>query len=186
MNTATRHAPSNQLLHSPGHGFHEPFDMLLACHDRLLRMLGLLERLQGYLDTEGCDRSARDAARDLLRYFDTAMPAHHEDEERHVLPQLVAAGLQELAGRLRDDHRNLTEAWSRARRLLVDVAEGRWNDALQQQAAAEWPQLQRLYGPHVDLENSIAFGVARSRMDAAEREAMGREMALRRGVRDPG
>jgi len=102
-------------LHAaPAAGFDEPFEMLLGCHERVERMLGLLERLAAHLDTHGCDDAARQAAQDVMRYFDLAGPAHHEDEERHVLPLLAAgpdAALQALAQRLRQDHRAMTEQW---------------------------------------------------------------------------
>lgn len=37
-----------------------------------------------------------------------AGPAHHEDEERHVLPRLRATGAQALADRLAADHAEMT------------------------------------------------------------------------------
>ena len=54
-------------LHSPGVGFEQPFEMLQACHERVQRMLGLLQRLQDYLHDKPCDDMARQAARDVLR-----------------------------------------------------------------------------------------------------------------------
>ena len=70
------------ILHAaPGAGFDQPFEMLLACHERVERMLGLLERLAQHLAEHGCTPDAAQAARDVMRYFDIAGPAHHEDEE---------------------------------------------------------------------------------------------------------
>ena len=79
-------------MRSPGAGFDQPFEMLDACHDRVRRSLDLLRRLRDYLrgHGHGCDDSARQAARDVLRYFDIAAPLHHEDEELHVFPPLLA------------------------------------------------------------------------------------------------
>ena len=70
-------------------GFDTPFEMLEACHERVQRSLDLLQRLTDYLHTHACDDSARQAARDVLRYFDMAAPLHHEDEELHVFPLLL-------------------------------------------------------------------------------------------------
>jgi hypothetical protein len=39
--------------------FAEPFEMLAACHDRITRMLTLLERLRAHLRTHGNDAQAR-------------------------------------------------------------------------------------------------------------------------------
>jgi hypothetical protein len=51
----------------PGAGFDEPFEMLGACHERVARMLGLLQRLQAHLQAQGADDSARSAAADVMR-----------------------------------------------------------------------------------------------------------------------
>ena len=75
-------------LRSPGVGFEQPFEMLDACHDRGRRTLELMGKLQTHLQTHGCDDSARQAARDVQRYFDIAAPLHHQDEELHIFPAL--------------------------------------------------------------------------------------------------
>ena len=53
-----------------------------------------------------------DAAAVVARYFNLAAPAHHEDEERHVLPLLRAsaeAQLQEAAQRMLADHERIRD-----------------------------------------------------------------------------
>ena len=75
---------------APGVGFEAPFEMLDACHERVERMLRLLGKIREHVQTHGADTQARDAARDVMRYFDQAGPHHHEDEERHVFPPLRA------------------------------------------------------------------------------------------------
>ena len=112
--------------HAPAAGFEAPFDMLEACHERVERMLGLIQRLQQHLQDSGCDASARQAAQDVLRYFDQAAPRHHEDEERHVFPPLMAgpdAAIKALVLRLIQDHRQMEVAWVDARAVLLAVAE---------------------------------------------------------------
>ena len=90
-----------QLHRTPSAGFDQPFEMLSACHERVQRSLALLQRLQDHLASHGADPQARDAARDVMRYFDIAAPAHHEDEERHVLPVLRAQGEDAFAAQLK-------------------------------------------------------------------------------------
>ncbi|RZI95944.1 MAG: hemerythrin domain-containing protein, partial [Rubrivivax sp.] len=75
---------------APAAGFEAPFEMLGACHERVERMLALLARLQQHVLARGWDESVASAARDVMRYFDLAAPLHHEDEERHVFPPLLA------------------------------------------------------------------------------------------------
>lgn len=174
-------------LHAaPAAGFDEPFEMLLGCHERVERMLGLLERLAAHLDAQGCDDAARQAAQDVMRYFDLAGPAHHEDEERHVLPRLAAgpdAALRALAERLHEDHRRMSAQWQAVRADLAAIADGGGAAAADAGRAARWGAYAALYRDHVRAEESQAFPAARAGLDAAAQTAMGREMAARRGAK---
>ncbi|MED5619444.1 hemerythrin domain-containing protein [Ideonella sp. BN130291] len=176
-------------LHSPAAGFDQPFDMLAACHDRVRRSLALLERLLPHLQAHGPDAQARDAARDVLRYFDMAAPAHHEDEERHVIPLLLGssnAELQAAAQRMLADHHLIREGWARLAPLLRSVTEGQpvSMETLQPEAI----DFVRLHHAHLDLEDTLAFPHAHQHLghDQAAVQAMGAEMAARRGVRTAG
>jgi hemerythrin-like domain-containing protein len=162
---------------SPAAGFDEPFAMLQACHERVERSLSLLERLTAHVAQHGADAQARDAAMDVLRYFDIAAPQHHEDEERHVLPALRAHGQAALADRLAADHVAMTHAWLALRPRLAVIEGGdaaHLNDA---------PRFAALYREHIALEDSAAFLPAQSVLGESEQRAMGQEMAVRRGVR---
>lgn len=173
-------------LHAaPAAGFDQPFEMLGACHERVRRSLALLQRLMEHLERHGADAAARGAAADVLRYFDIAAPAHHEDEERHVLPVLRACGdaaLAALAERLHDDHRRMAEAWSAARPGLQTLAEGAPWSAEARAHFEAWRGFAGLYAGHLEAEDRIAFPAAVARTPAVATAAMGREMALRRGV----
>jgi hemerythrin-like domain-containing protein len=165
----------------PSAGFDAPFEMLEACHQRVHRMLGLLDRLASHLAQHGADDSARRAARDVMRYFDIAGPAHHEDEERHILPRLHALGHAELAERLRAEHVAMASAWAAVRADLHHVAEGQTPaevPALQQR----WGDYAQLYADHVRAEEQIAYPVVRSALAPADEQAIGHEMASRRGL----
>jgi hypothetical protein len=99
---------------SPAVGFEQPFEMLLACHERVRRSLALLGRLVHHVDEHGHDEQSRSAASDVRRYFDLAAPLHHEDEERHVFPILADSGDGELAGAvssLHRDHDRMSALW---------------------------------------------------------------------------
>ncbi len=177
------HGVPLSLVRAPAAGFDEPFEMLAACHERVERMLGLLERLQGHVAQHGADADARQAARDVMRYFDQAAPHHHEDEERHILPRLRAQGLGPLADRLHDDHRVMAEAWRRLREDLHALAEA--GDAARvppSGAADPWRAFTALYRAHVALEDDAAYPAAARNADDTARAAMGREMAQRRGL----
>jgi hemerythrin-like domain-containing protein len=173
------------LFDPPAAGFDAPFEMLAACHERVENSLRLLERLAEHLTARGTDAQARDAARDVLRYFDVAAPQHHQDEERHVLPALRALGRDALADRLLNEHAQMAGAWAEARVHLLAVQAGDTSIALSDDAdhRRAWRALARLYREHAALEDAIAFPAAAAALDAVQQQAMGDEMARRRGVR---
>ena len=170
---------------TPAAGFDEPFALLDACHERVQRSLALLLRLADHLAQHGADEQATDAARDVTRYFDLAAPLHHEDEERHVLPRLRAAGHDALAQRLQHDHAVLAAQWQPIRATLQDVMQGRWEAAHAAAAMRNWPSFAQRYREHIAIEDTQAFVVCRNALDDAQARSMGEEMAARRGVRAP-
>lgn len=165
------------VLHSsPAVGFDEPFEMLAACHERVKRSLALLQCLQAHVLQHGVDEQARDAAADVLRYFDLAAPKHHEDEERHVLPRLRAAGRHGMAERLHAEHVEMEALWARLREPLQAWARSC-------PAALDDSLLQRylsLYADHLAIEDGQAFAAARDGLDEDALVSMGEEMASRR------
>lgn len=172
------------LVASPAAGFEQPFEMLEACHERVQRMLTLLERLRAHLKEHGADAQAQQAARDVMRYFDIAAPHHHQDEELHVFPRLLALGdarIQAVVQRLQRDHLAMESNWQRARQVLVLVAEGRIDTPAPEDDAA-LDAFASLYGEHIAAEEDIAYPAARALMDATDIAAAGQEMMRRRGV----
>lgn len=170
--------------HTPATGFDQPFDMLAACHDRLRRSLDLLQRLAAHAADRGADAQSRNAAMDVLRYFDLAAPAHHEDEERHVIPLLqrsTEASAVAAAQRLLDDHASLREGWARLQPLLQAVAAGLMPEAAALSAATN--AFVNLHREHLALEDEWAFPEAQRQLQTQGEDAlaaMGEEMAGRR------
>lgn len=169
---------------APAVGFDTPFEMLLACHERVKRSLALQQRLRAYLQTTGCDDSARSAARDVLRYFDIAAPLHHEDEERHVVPALQAVqdeGLRAVVARLQDEHVAMALRWTRARSALLALADASITQFSEEQVAA-LAAFAAGYAEHIQVEESLVYPAARAAMDEAALQAMAQDMRQRRGA----
>ena len=184
--------PTSRPIQLPGHrapaaGFEAPFEMLATCHDRVERMLALQVKLQRHLLATGCDEPARQAARDVMRYFDRAAPLHHQDEELHVFPLLLAgpdAALRALVQRLMQDHRQMETAWVEARRTLMAIAESPasgWTPLTPPQAGA-LDRFAALYRQHLDDENHIVYPAAESMLPSDAVQAMSEDMMQRRGV----
>ncbi len=178
MQRSTQDRLLNLLNSAPAVGFEQPFEMLEACHERVERSLRLLLRLAEHLARQGADEQARDAGRDILRYFDLAAPQHHEDEERHVLPRLRELGQVDLADRLASEHRQMHVAYQAIRGGLVAL-----RDQAVRPTAAGWQAFADLYRAHIALEESSAYPPVRAQALAVELTEMGVEMSGRRQAR---
>ena len=181
---STQHLPG---FNSPGVGFEQPFAMLEACHERVLRTLGLLGRLREHVRSSGVDDNARQAARDVLRYFDIAAPLHHQDEELHVFPLLLAQGAPEvrmLVQQLQQDHVQMTTDWAAARQGLLAMVDGTVT-AINADDEAAFNRFAQRYDAHIAAEEGLAYPAAVALLAPAPAALadMGREMAARRGAR---
>jgi hemerythrin-like domain-containing protein len=169
---------------SPGVGFEAPFEMLDACHERVERMLALLGKIRGHVLSHGADAQAKDAARDVMRYFDQAGPRHHEDEELHVFPPLLAQrdpAVLAVVIRLKHDHAEMGVMWAQVRASLQAL----------QEAGADWTGFaseetnnfdayDALYRRHLLDENSVVYPAARALIRGAALQTMSADMMARR------
>ncbi|WP_232727963.1 hemerythrin domain-containing protein [Acidovorax sp. 69] len=157
--------------------------MLEACHERVQRTLGLLARLRAHVQARGADDEARQAARDVLRYFDMAAPLHHEDEELHVFPLLLEQATPEVKAlvlRLQYDHVAMAADWAEARGgLLALVDAGAQGFKPQDEVALD--RFATRYDAHIAAEEGAAYPAAAALLAPDSLTAMGREMAARRG-----
>ena len=172
-------------LRSPGVGFEQPFEMLDACHDRVRRTLELMGKLQNHLQTQGCDDSARQAARDVQRYFDIAAPLHHQDEELHIFPALRErlaedAPLLALVQRLEQDHRDMDAQWSTVVRGSLEALSDGSSSTFSPEQRYALNAFRERYEQHLALEDEVAYPSARQVVGVSEQQVMGEEMAARR------
>ena len=178
--------PLSSLSAGPAASFEQPFEMLAACHERVNRTLALLARLLDHLRQHGGDDQARQAAQDVMRYFDQAAPQHHRDEEMHVFPALIAQGdpaTLALVSRLQQDHLQMELRWVRARGVLAAVAQGQLTVPDPGDKAA-LDAFASLYAGHIEAEETSAYPAARALLGPSALATMGREMMHRRGVTD--
>jgi len=161
--------------------FDDPLGMLSACHRRIERQLATLDRLQRHLPEHGCDADARAAARGILRYFDSAAPNHHADEEASVFPRLRSAApgrAEVLIAELEREHRALAANWRRLRPLLAGIAAGARANLSPKQVA----EVRVAYEGHIAKEENGLIPLAAQALDAPALAQVGSEMAARRGV----
>jgi hemerythrin-like domain-containing protein len=162
-------------------GFDDPLGMLCACHGRIARQLATLDRLQRHLPEHGCDVDARAAARGILRYFDTAALNHHADEEASVFPRLanaVPGHAAVLIADLEREHAALAAQWRHLRPRLAGIAAGARANLSPKEVAG----LRTAYAAHIAREEGELIPLAARSFDAAILNAIGSEMAARRGI----
>lgn len=172
----------------PAAGFDQPLELWLACHDRVRRMAGLLERLREHIAHIGADDAARVTATTIRRYFVEAAPRHHQDEEIDLFPLLRrklplaaperAAEVNAALDRLEADHASLGRVWERLRPVLEAIERGEAAEL----DAADVRVFADGYRGHCEVEDTIVADALRSCMAGADLDALGQAMAERRGV----
>ncbi len=179
-------------LNLPGHntpavGFEVPLEMLLACHGRVQHQCETLLRLEAHLRTHGADHPAQEAARAVMRYFDTAARHHHEDEEQDLFPALLEAGagagadaiaLRELTTALCSDHRLLERSWDALRQWLLQVAEAKGSSL----ADADVHSFVQDYAQHIAREETELLPMATRLLSEETLDRIGLAMRSRRSA----
>ena len=163
--------------------FDHPLEMLSACHDRVKDRIDTLERLVAHLPEHGCDEQARQAAANVMRYFDTAGEHHHADEECDLFPAIERTRAHDapsvaLLGRLREEHVRLRGLWQALRPELQSIAAG--SSASLDAALIE--RFGALYRQHIDLEELELLPLAEEVLGESVTATLGGAMARRRGV----
>lgn len=164
-------------------GFEQPLELLEACHGRIETQLTLLERLVARLAEREPDADSRDAARFLVRFFDTTGAQHNRDEEEDLFPRIreraAELGRPEIAAvidELERDHETMGLQWSRLRERLDALARG----AHARLTADDTTSFCWLYRRHMENEAAAILPFAKEALNDDERSAFGERMAARR------
>ncbi len=158
--------------------------MLLGCHRRIERELVALKQLAAHVGKRGADLEASSTAHRLLLYFERAAANHHDDEEEDLFPLLASritdAGEQArfcaFRATLEEDHLVLEAAWSRLRRPLEAIVEGR----ARKLANADVTTFVGAYAQHILVEERALNDFFNRWLTEGDREALGRAMEARR------
>jgi hemerythrin-like domain-containing protein len=169
--------------------FANPLGLLSDCHRRIERFLQALLTVATQVAGGSLEAEHRRALEVALKYFHEAAPKHTADEEEDLFPMLrelrsprIPAVLADL-DRLEAEH-TTAEAWHREVEKLCE----RWlrQNSLRPEDAARLKDLLTsladLYRDHIATEEEQVFPVAKVELSESELQAIGRRMALRRGV----
>lgn len=172
--------------------FTDPIGLLGDCHRRIERFL--LALLTVTIEAKGVPLTdeQRTALSTALRYFRDAAPKHTADEEESLFPrlhQLGQAELQPLLARidsLRQDHVRAAKSHFEVDRLgELWLTSGRLSSQDAERLATLLGQLAELYRRHIAIEDMEIFPFAARALASADRQAIGAEMAARRGLAPP-
>jgi hemerythrin-like domain-containing protein len=162
-----------------------PLEMLASCHLRIQKMCATLARLAPHLLEHGSDEQARQAAGNIMRYFDTAAAHHHADEEVDLFPALLesmagsdAVCIREMTDHLTSQHRTLEAAWARLRKSLELVANGRPITLPPEEVAS----FVETYEQHMKYEEDELLPMADRLLSPADITRIGLAMRARRGL----
>ncbi len=190
----------------PASTFADPIGMLKDCHRRIERFLSVLAQIgkagpspanaprsaangQGTAAAQPLDPARRASLEAALQYFHESAPKHTADEEDSLFPRLRASqtpAVQNAFAMLDTLHQD--HAHAAALHAEVDRLGRAWLDAgtLPPADSARFSELVsrlvELYRAHIDVEENGLFPVAAAALEAREREAIGAEMAARRGL----
>jgi hemerythrin-like domain-containing protein len=191
--------PSNKAMlmpikigQKPESSFSDPVGLLGDCHRRIESFLSLLIKIA---QTGGCELNAerREALEKALRYFREAAPNHTRDEEESLFPRMrksknkqVQTALAAL-DTLEADHDKAEKVHAEVETLGQRwLAEGRLSTREAKRLSQVLDDLKKTYERHIAVEDSDIFPLAGNVLEKSDLAEVGREMAVRRGIRPGG
>ena len=140
------------------------FEAQDACHQQMLVHLSMLMELAQHIDRVGIDSDAQRRAGVIESFFSDTSRQHHADEEKNVVPPLLAgsdAELISLVQVLQQDHCWIEEDWLELAPQLRAIALGNnWIDSAEFQHNAEI--FLALTRGHIELEEKMIYPQARA------------------------
>jgi hemerythrin-like domain-containing protein len=173
----------------PESDFTNPIGMLGDCHRRIERFLQILVVVNEQAKGGSLSEEQREALEASLRYFRVAAPKHTLDEEESLFPRMrdsnhpeAQAALARLES-LHADHEIADELHRQIDAIGTRwLEEGRLSSKQTHRLAEMLDELSEIYRKHIAIEDGEVFPLASRVLDRPEIEAVGREMARRRGI----
>jgi iron-sulfur cluster repair protein YtfE (RIC family) len=159
-----------------------PLELLFACHEKVRYFTALSGRLAEHVTAQGADAEARQAATNILRYFELSLPHHHADEEEDVFPALAELrdpALDRAMAALLDEHQFLDGVWQEVREWLKLIEGG--DTAAATQSPARLAHFIADYPLHAEREEREVFP-ALTRLPESRINAIAARMRARRGA----
>lgn len=159
-------------------GFDDPIGLLRACHEEMLAHCDLLTTL---VNGDDADTAAREAARNISRYFSHSATLHHRDEEEDLFPRINRQSLKiaELIYTLKKEHETLDSLWD----SIAPELKQRPGDGFSHTCKQAAHEFSTLCGQHIARENRELLPLASNSLSEQALAEIGESMAARRGVK---
>lgn len=169
--------------------FTNPLGLLSDCHRRIEYFLNLLVTVTKQVQGSRLDVEQQTALETALFYFERAAPKHTLDEEESLFPRMRASENPQAQAALAvldslyADHAAAGEMHKKVEALVRRWLEGGELSGGQARRLTEMlDELSTIYQRHIAAEDNEVFPLAASLLEKSEIEAIGREMAARRGI----
>lgn len=167
--------------------FSDPTALMSDCHRRIEMFLGTLIAISK-MERERLSAEEARAFAAALKYFREAGPKHTADEEESLFPRLrnlPNPDVQEVMVRvthLEKDHREAEILHREVEQLGEEwLGTGKLDSRQLERFCKAVERLAVIYREHIDLEDRLIFPLAAHALSPEAKDAMGREMAARRG-----
>lgn len=172
----------------PDRDFNDPIGLLEDCHRRIEKFLNVLVTVANQSQGNALTDEQRAAAETSLRYFREAAPRHTADEEESLFPRLRASQNKDAKALIDLDDLHTDHITAEKNHQAVDELFRQWlTDGVL--VAEEFTRLTSLlhslretYSRHIKEEETHIFPNAARLFTASDLQAVGREMAKRRGL----
>jgi hemerythrin-like domain-containing protein len=145
----------------------DPIGALQREHEAGLQRLTRLENAAEAIRTTGFSAEAFEEIADVIRWFNTDVRRHTEQEEHCLFPmmELHVAGLPEV---LRSEHRELRSASGLLLQTVNEVEEGRIRGSSIQEVVQISKLIVELMRNHIAKENNLLFPLAKEVLTPVE------------------
>lgn len=167
----------------------DPLAHWRACHDRLLRMTQLLQRLAAHLTAHPLEAESQVSAASLVNYFENAALMHQADEEEDLFPRLLQSVQRKSAGPVADrigkaidalqqQHAELDDLWLQLAGPLHQLAQG----TLVPLDSARVNEFVQRYAMHIAMEERDIGPALKRLLTARDLALMATNMTRRRSA----
>lgn len=158
-------------------GFDEPIEMLYAYHGKIRRFCAQIVALPNYIAQHGRNTTVLNTVHQIRRYFHTAAPLHHQDEEQDFFPLLLeyAPKAKATTDALSAQHTLLHQAWLKTDVELAHLE----SEPNHQPDAATLYYFSDAYQKHIILEEPL-FVLGKNSIPTHRLHKIGINMAKRR------